>query len=119
MNILVACDSFKDALPADGVCRAIAAGLARSYPGAIITQMPLSDGGEGLLDGAAFAGEEGFGLVDEGGVVGLADALDAGGGAAADLMEQAGAVAGVENGVGAGARKPSLAPPWEQRPTPR
>src|SRR5882724_7563112 len=50
MNILVACDSFKDALPADGVCRAIAAGLARSHPGAIITQMPLSDGGEGLLD---------------------------------------------------------------------
>ncbi len=50
MNILVACDSFKDALPADGVCRAIAAGLAHSHPGAIITQMPLSDGGEGLLD---------------------------------------------------------------------
>ena len=50
MNILVACDSFKDALPADGVCRAIAAGLAQSHPGANITQMPLSDGGEGLLD---------------------------------------------------------------------
>jgi glycerate kinase len=50
MNILVACDSFKDALPADGVCRAIAAGLAHSRPDAIITQMPLSDGGEGLLD---------------------------------------------------------------------
>jgi glycerate kinase len=50
MNILVACDSFKDALPADSVCRAIAAGLAHSHPGAIITQMPLSDGGEGLLD---------------------------------------------------------------------
>jgi glycerate kinase len=50
MNILVACDSFKDALPADGVCRAIAAGLAHSHSDAIITQMPLSDGGEGLLD---------------------------------------------------------------------
>src|SRR5258708_34228510 len=50
MNILVACDSFKDALPADGVCRAIAAGLAKSHPDAVITQMPLSDGGEGLLD---------------------------------------------------------------------
>lgn len=50
MNILVACDSFKDALPADGVCRAIAAGLARNHPDALITQMPLSDGGEGLLD---------------------------------------------------------------------
>src|SRR5476651_208941 len=50
MNILVACDSFKDALDAAGVCRAIAAGLKRSHPQAVITQMPLSDGGEGLLD---------------------------------------------------------------------
>jgi glycerate kinase len=50
MNILVACDSFKDALDAAGVCRAIAAGLKRSHPGATITQMPLSDGGEGLLE---------------------------------------------------------------------
>jgi glycerate kinase len=50
MNILVACDSFKDALPADAVCRAIAAGLRKSHPQAAITEMPLSDGGEGLLD---------------------------------------------------------------------
>jgi glycerate 2-kinase len=50
MNILVACDSFKDALPADPVCRAIAAGLKRGHPAAAIRQMPLSDGGEGLLD---------------------------------------------------------------------
>jgi glycerate kinase len=50
MNILVACDSFKDALPAEAVCRAIAAGLKKSHPGAIVTQMPLSDGGEGLLN---------------------------------------------------------------------
>src|ERR1044071_1982618 len=50
MNILVACDSFKDALPADAVCRAIAAGLKKSHPHAGIAEMPLSDGGEGLLD---------------------------------------------------------------------
>ena len=50
MKILVACDSFKDALPAEAVCRAIATGLAQSHPGAAIAQMPLSDGGEGLLD---------------------------------------------------------------------
>jgi glycerate kinase len=50
MNILIACDSFKDALPADAVCRAIAAGLRRSHPDAVITEMPLSDGGEGLLE---------------------------------------------------------------------
>lgn len=50
MNILIACDSFKDALSADAVCRAIAAGIRKSHPGAAITEMPLSDGGEGLLD---------------------------------------------------------------------
>jgi glycerate kinase len=50
MNILVACDSFKDALPADAVCAAIARGLKQHYPTATVTEMPLSDGGEGLLD---------------------------------------------------------------------
>jgi glycerate kinase len=50
MNILVACDSFKDALSTDAVCLAIAAGLKRSHPEAAVTQMPLSDGGEGLLE---------------------------------------------------------------------
>ncbi|HEY1877990.1 MAG TPA: glycerate kinase, partial [Rhizomicrobium sp.] len=50
MNVLVACDSFKDALPADAVCAAIARGLKHHYPNATVTEMPLSDGGEGLLD---------------------------------------------------------------------
>ena len=50
MNILVACDSFKDALPADAVCSAIAKGLRHNYPDIDIVEMPLSDGGEGLLD---------------------------------------------------------------------
>jgi len=50
MNILVACDSFKDALPAGAACGAIARGLKQSHPKARVTEMPLSDGGEGLLD---------------------------------------------------------------------
>jgi glycerate kinase len=50
MNILVACDSFKDALPAEAVCRAIATGLKKNHPQTTVTEMPLSDGGEGLLD---------------------------------------------------------------------
>jgi len=62
MNILVACDSFKDALSADGVCHAIAAGLRKRHPGAVITQMPLSDGGEGLLD--VLRGPLGLGWVE-------------------------------------------------------
>jgi len=50
MRILVACDSFKDALPADAVCRAIATGLRKAHPDAEVIEMPLSDGGEGVLD---------------------------------------------------------------------
>ncbi len=47
MRILIAPDSFKDALPAARVCEAIAAGLARRYPGADLIAFPLADGGEG------------------------------------------------------------------------
>jgi len=50
MHVLIACDSFKDALPAPQVCRAIAKGFRKRHPGAQITEMPLSDGGEGVLD---------------------------------------------------------------------
>ena len=50
MRVLVACDSFKDALPAPDVCRAIAKGIRRACPDAQVTEMPLSDGGEGVLD---------------------------------------------------------------------
>ncbi|HWY60784.1 MAG TPA: glycerate kinase [Rhizomicrobium sp.] len=50
MRVLIACDSFKDALPADQVCRAIARGLLRTHPGVQVSEMPLSDGGEGVLD---------------------------------------------------------------------
>ncbi len=50
MRVLIACDSFKDALPAAAVCQAIARGVARAHPGARLTLMPLSDGGEGVLE---------------------------------------------------------------------
>ena len=50
MHVLIACDSFKDALDAENVCHAIARGLARAHPGIGVTEMPLSDGGEGVLD---------------------------------------------------------------------
>ena len=50
MHILIACDSFKDALDADRVCHAIATGLTRAHAGIAVTEMPLSDGGEGVLD---------------------------------------------------------------------
>ncbi len=50
MHVLIACDSFKDALDAENVCRAIARGLQRTHPGIETTELPLSDGGEGVLD---------------------------------------------------------------------
>ena len=50
MHILIACDSFKDALDAERVCTAIATGLTSAHPGIKVTEMPLSDGGEGVLD---------------------------------------------------------------------
>jgi glycerate kinase len=50
MHVLIACDSFKDALDAENVCRAIARGLQQAHPGIAVTEMPLSDGGEGVLD---------------------------------------------------------------------
>ena len=50
MHVLIACDSFKDALDAESVCGAIARGLQRAHPGIETMEMPLSDGGEGVLE---------------------------------------------------------------------
>lgn len=50
MHILVAADSFKDALPAAGVCQALAAGIRRARPDAQVTEFPLADGGEGTFE---------------------------------------------------------------------
>jgi glycerate 2-kinase len=54
-RILVACDSFKDAVDAQGACSAVAAGLRMAHPTAEIVQLPLSDGGEGVLEVLAAA----------------------------------------------------------------
>ncbi len=50
MNILIAADKFKDALSAADVCAAIARGVRRTFPEAVIQEVPLADGGEGTLD---------------------------------------------------------------------
>lgn len=47
MKILIAMDSFKDALPATAVCKAVARGLSRALPNAHIQPFPMADGGEG------------------------------------------------------------------------
>ncbi|MGQ9651593.1 MAG: glycerate kinase [Phycisphaerae bacterium] len=50
MRIVVAPDSFKEALPAQQVCEAIARGIRRARPDATIDLLPMADGGEGTVD---------------------------------------------------------------------
>ena len=49
-KIIVAPDSFKGSLSASEACRIIAEEAARVFPQAEIIQLPISDGGEGLVD---------------------------------------------------------------------
>lgn len=50
MNIVIAPDSFKECLTAMEVAKNIAKGISKVYPKAKITEIPISDGGEGLLE---------------------------------------------------------------------
>lgn len=50
MNILIAPDSFKDALAAPLVCEHLRRGLHRTFPAAHCQLLPLADGGEGTLE---------------------------------------------------------------------
>lgn len=50
MVILIAPDSFKEALEAAAVCRAIKAGLTAELPGADCRCYPMADGGEGTAE---------------------------------------------------------------------
>lgn len=59
MKVVIAPDSFKDSLSADGVAQAIALGLAEVLPNAELVQCPMADGGEGTVEAilAALHGE--------------------------------------------------------------
>ena len=50
MKIVIAPDSFKESLSAKQVAQSIAKGIGKVIPEAEIVQIPVSDGGEGLLD---------------------------------------------------------------------
>ncbi|MDO1512171.1 glycerate kinase [Maribacter confluentis] len=50
MNIVVAPDSFKECLSSKKVASAIAKSILNVMPSAEVFQIPISDGGEGLLD---------------------------------------------------------------------
>ena len=59
MKIIIATDSFKGSLSAAEACRIIAGQAERIFPQAEIVQLPISDGGEGLVEVAfnALGGE--------------------------------------------------------------
>ncbi|MBD3895529.1 glycerate kinase [Halomonas sp. ML-15] len=50
MHILIAPDSYKDALSASDAAHAIASGIQRAAPDATLVRCPMGDGGEGTLD---------------------------------------------------------------------
>lgn len=50
MQIVIAPDSFKESLCAHDVALAIAAGVKRVYPDAMLHCLPIADGGEGTTD---------------------------------------------------------------------
>lgn len=50
MNIVIAPDSFKECLTATEVAKNITKGILNVYPNAKINEIPISDGGEGLLE---------------------------------------------------------------------
>ncbi|MFI0348867.1 glycerate kinase [Actinomadura sp. 9N407] len=50
MHVVVAPDSFKGGLSASAVCAAVESGVRRAVPGAVVTAVPMADGGEGTVD---------------------------------------------------------------------
>lgn len=50
MKIVIAPDSFKDSLSAQGVAQAIASGLREVWPQARLIECPMADGGEGTIE---------------------------------------------------------------------
>ncbi|MFF5794388.1 glycerate kinase [Paeniglutamicibacter sp. NPDC012692] len=58
MRVLVAPDKFKGSLTATEAAAAMAEGVLRVHPEAVVTRFPVADGGEGTLDAAVNAGYE-------------------------------------------------------------
>lgn len=59
MRIVIAPDSFKECLTAVQVCQAITKGILRVMPDALITSIPVADGGEGTVN-ALIAATKGY-----------------------------------------------------------
>ncbi|GGK53120.1 glycerate kinase [Nocardia camponoti] len=57
-RVVLAPDKFKGSLAAPEVAAALAAGIARVAPGAQVRQVPVADGGDGMVEAFAAAGWE-------------------------------------------------------------
>lgn len=55
MKVILAFDSFKGCISAAEACEAASEGIREKYPHADIIEIPLSDGGEGLVNGLSIA----------------------------------------------------------------
>ncbi|PSL36262.1 glycerate kinase [Planomicrobium soli] len=55
MKIVVAPDSFKGSLSAQGVCKAVKEGIKAVFPDAEVIELPLADGGEGIMENMVYA----------------------------------------------------------------
>lgn len=58
MRILIAPDKFKGTLTGPEAAAAMAEGALRVYPDAVVTPLPIADGGEGTVEAAVAAGYE-------------------------------------------------------------
>ena len=58
MRVLIAPDKFKGTLSAAQAAAAISEGVLRIYPEAVVTVLPMADGGEGTVEAAVAAGFE-------------------------------------------------------------
>jgi glycerate 2-kinase len=56
--VVIAPDSFKGSLSAEQVAQAVAAGITRARPDAVVRICPMADGGEGTLDAMLTGGGE-------------------------------------------------------------
>lgn len=50
MKIIIAPDSFKESLTSEEACQAMASGVIKRFPNTEIVSVPISDGGEGMID---------------------------------------------------------------------
>jgi len=65
-RVLLAPDKFKGSLPAREVAQALAEGVRRVRPDAVVDSLPVADGGDGTLDAAVASGFERVEVVVDG-----------------------------------------------------